>query len=76
MTGWAPEDVTNPYPVYQRYRDDDPVHWSPATAESVDTWYVFGYDDVASVLSSQHFGRSSRVAPWRFRGSHSRARRL
>jgi cytochrome P450 StaP len=62
VTGWAPEDVANPYPVYQRYRDNDPVHWSPATAESAGAWYVFGYDDVASVLSSQHFGRSSRVA--------------
>ncbi|MGH3800093.1 MAG: cytochrome P450 [Pseudonocardiaceae bacterium] len=62
VTGWAPADVANPYPVYQRYRDNDPVHWSPATAESAGTWYVFGYDDVASVLSSQHFGRSSRVA--------------
>lgn len=62
FTGWAPEDVANPYPVYQRYRDNDPVHWSPATAESVGTWYVFRYDDVASVLSSHHFGRSSRVA--------------
>jgi cytochrome P450 len=62
VTGWAPEDVANPYPVYQRYRDNDPVHWSPATAESAGAWYVFGYDDVASVLSSHHFGRSSHVA--------------
>jgi cytochrome P450 StaP len=62
VTGWAPEDVASPYPVYQRYRDNDPVHWSPATAESAGTWYVFGYDDVARVLSSQHFGRSSHVA--------------
>ncbi|MGH3752209.1 MAG: cytochrome P450 [Pseudonocardiaceae bacterium] len=62
VTGWAPEDVANPYPVYQRYRDNDPVHWSPATAASTGSWYVFGYDDVASVLSSQHFGRNSHVA--------------
>jgi cytochrome P450 len=62
VTGWAPEDVANPYLVYQRYRDEDPVHWSPATTESPGAWYVFSYDDVASVLSSQHFGRSSRVA--------------
>jgi cytochrome P450 len=61
VTGWAAEDIANPYPVYQRYRDNDPVHWSPATAESGGTWYVFGYDDVASVLSSQHFGRNPRV---------------
>jgi cytochrome P450 len=62
VTGWAPEDIANPYPVYQRYRDNDPVHWSPATAETAGSWYVFGYNDVASVLSSQHFGRNSRVA--------------
>ncbi|MGH3873266.1 MAG: cytochrome P450 [Pseudonocardiaceae bacterium] len=62
VTGWAPEDVANPYPVYQRYRDNDPVHWSPATAESADAWYVFGYDDVAGVLSSPHFGRSAHAA--------------
>lgn len=58
LTGWAAEDIANPYPVYQRYRDNDSVHWSPATAKSVGTWYVFGYDDVASVLSSQHFRRN------------------
>lgn len=61
LTGWAVEDIANPYPVYQRYRDNDPVHWSPATAGSAGTWYVFDYDDVASVLSSQHFGRNPRV---------------
>jgi len=61
LTGWAAEDIANPYPVYQRYRDNDPVHWSPATAESAGAWYVFGYDDVTRVLSSQHFGRHSRV---------------
>lgn len=60
LTGWSAEDVANPYPVYQRYRDKDPVHWSPATTESAGTWYVFGYDDVVSVLSSQHFGRNPR----------------
>jgi cytochrome P450 StaP len=58
VTGWAAEDVANPYPVYQRYRDNDPVHWSIPTAKSAGTWYVFGYDDVASVLSSPHFGRN------------------
>lgn len=61
LTDWAPDDVANPYPVYQRYRDNDPVHWSPATTESPGAWYVFGYDDVASVLSSQHFGRHPGV---------------
>ncbi|MBV9011516.1 MAG: cytochrome P450 [Pseudonocardiales bacterium] len=62
LIGWAPEDVANPYPIYQRYREDDAVHWSPGTAGSPGSWYVFGYDDVVSVLSSQHFGRSPRRA--------------
>ncbi|HKR50177.1 MAG TPA: cytochrome P450 [Pseudonocardiaceae bacterium] len=62
MRGWPTEDVVNPYPVYQRYRENDPVHWSSATAETAGSWYVFGYADVASVLSSPHYGRSSRVA--------------
>src|SRR5918997_5052123 len=61
-TGWAPEDVANPYPVYQCYRNNDPVHWSPAIPESSGAWYVFGYDDVVNVLSNQHYGRSSLVA--------------
>ncbi|MGH3671650.1 MAG: cytochrome P450, partial [Pseudonocardiaceae bacterium] len=61
VTGWAGQDIANPYPMYQRYRDTDPVHWSPATAKSGGAWYVFGYDDVASVLSSQHFRRSPTV---------------
>jgi cytochrome P450 len=61
VTGWAPENIANPYPVYQRYRDNDSVHWSPATTETAGSWYVFGYDDVARVLSSQHFGRNPRV---------------
>jgi cytochrome P450 len=62
LTGWAAEDIANPYPIYRRYRDHDPVHWSPATAGEIGTWYVFRYGDAASVLSSQHFGRSARAA--------------
>jgi cytochrome P450 StaP len=58
LTGWAAEDIVNPYPIYQRYRDNDPVHWSSATAESAGTWYIFSYDDVENVLSSPHFGRN------------------
>jgi cytochrome P450 len=51
--------VADPYPVYRRYREHDPVHWSaPAHA-----WYVFGYDDVLAVSSSRDFGRSGSVMP-------------
>ena len=61
LTGWAAEDIANPYPVYHRYRENDPVHHSSVTAETSGTWYVFRYDDVASVLTSKHFGRSAHL---------------
>jgi cytochrome P450 len=47
-------DVANPYPVYRRYRSADPVHQAEPG-----TWYAFGYDDVAEVLSSKAFGRNT-----------------
>lgn len=62
LTGWTAEDIANPYPIYRRYRDHDPVHSSSATASEIGTWYVFRHGDVANVLSSKHFGRSARVA--------------
>ncbi|NMH99976.1 cytochrome P450 [Pseudonocardia acidicola] len=58
-----PEDIADPYPVYRRFREVDPVHAVPAAAPgSPDTFYVFRYDDVARVLSSRHYGRSATVA--------------
>ncbi|MGH8903456.1 MAG: cytochrome P450 [Egibacteraceae bacterium] len=62
LKDWAAEDVANPYPVYHRYREHDPVHCSSVAAGAAGIWYVFRCDDVASVLSNQHFGRSARVA--------------
>jgi cytochrome P450 StaP len=62
LQNWAAEDIANPYPVYRHYREHDPVHCSSGAPGAADTWYVFRYDDAASVLSSQHFGRSARVA--------------
>jgi cytochrome P450 len=53
LQGWAVDDIANPYPIYRRYRELDPVHQA-----APDTWYVFGYDDIATVLSSKHFGRN------------------
>nr|AHE14610.1 EspP-like cytochrome P450 [uncultured bacterium] len=58
-----PQDIVNPYPVYRQYRTVDPIHAVPATTpNTVDTWYLFRYEDAARVLSSQSFGRSARVA--------------
>jgi cytochrome P450 len=57
-----PQDIADPYPVYRRYREADPVHAVPSTTSGPDTWYLFRYEDVAQVLSSPHYGRSARVA--------------
>jgi cytochrome P450 StaP len=52
IRGWQPQDLANPYPVYRRYREQDPVQRGDG-----DTWYVFGFDDVDAVLRSPDFGR-------------------
>jgi cytochrome P450 len=58
-----PEDIVNPYPVYRLYREVDPVHAvPPSTPDGAGTWYLFRYEEIARVLSSARFGRSSEVA--------------
>lgn len=44
-----PEVLANPYPLYQRLRNEDPVHWDLF----LHTWVVTRYTDVVTVL--QHF---------------------
>ena len=41
-----PEVLANPYPLYQRLRTEDPVHWDPF----LHAWVVTRYDDVIRVL--------------------------
>ncbi|SMC98376.1 cytochrome P450 [Lentzea albidocapillata] len=54
LKSWSAEDISDPYPVYQRYREIQSVH------EGADAIYVFGYDDVVKVLSDRNFGRVAR----------------
>lgn len=42
-----PEILANPYPLYQRLRTEDPVHWDPY----LHAWIVTRYEDVITVLS-------------------------
>ncbi len=41
-----PEVLANPYPLYRRLREEDPVHWDPF----LHTWVVTRYPDVVKVL--------------------------
>ena len=50
-----PEVVANPYPLFKRLREEDPVHWDPY----LHTWVVTRYADVSSVL----YGMSANRTP-------------
>ncbi|MEU4209528.1 cytochrome P450 [Streptomyces sp. NPDC026206] len=49
----ADVDLPDPYPLYRRYREGDPVHRSDGA------WYLFRHDDVARVLTSRDYGRGA-----------------
>ncbi|MGB5306728.1 MAG: cytochrome P450 [Gammaproteobacteria bacterium] len=46
----------DPYPVYRQYRRNDPVHLGlPPLPEYPESWYLFRYDDIESVLKNRAF---------------------
>ncbi|MFI9115456.1 cytochrome P450 [Streptomyces venezuelae] len=56
-------DLADPYPVYRRYREAGSVHpGRPTDRAGPTTWYVFGYAEVARVLTDRGFGRASPSA--------------
>ncbi len=52
-----PAVLANPYPLYHRLRDEDPVHWDPF----LHAWVVTRYADVIHVL--QHFSAARTPSP-------------
>lgn len=52
-----PEVLANPYPLYQRFRNEDPVHWDPF----LHAWVVTRYADVVHVL--HHFSADRTPTP-------------
>ncbi|GAC1349303.1 MAG: cytochrome P450 [Ktedonobacteraceae bacterium] len=52
-----PEVLANPYPLYQRLRREDPVHWDPF----LHAWVVTRYTDVLSVF--QRFSANRTPTP-------------
>ena len=58
LNPFLPEVISNPYPVYEHYRETDPVHWGiPAKRQLSGAWYLFRYEDVMQVLEDKRFGR-------------------
>ena len=51
------EVLANPYPLYQRLRTEDPVHWDPF----LHAWVVTRYADVITVF--QHFSANRTPTP-------------
>lgn len=49
----------NPFPLYRRLRDEDPVHWSP----SLKAWVITRYDDVRRVLLNREMS-PDRLTPF------------
>ncbi len=63
LNPFLPEVIADPYTVYRRYREEDPVHWGVASSPRLPgAWYLLRYEDVMQVLESPKFGReASRV---------------
>jgi len=59
---FAPEAHANPYPLYRRMREEDPVHWS----DLMESWILSRYQDVVFVLTDPRFSADRRQARNRF----------
>lgn len=55
----SPEFLLDPYPVYKRLRERDPVHWSSAW----NVWLLTRYDDIITVLRDPtHYSNVGRFS--------------
>src|SRR3954451_8733436 len=55
--GFDPSDpafIADPYPVYERLRDDHPILWNPATSQ----WLISRHADVNRSLRDRRLGRT------------------
>ncbi|HWA37887.1 MAG TPA: cytochrome P450 [Burkholderiales bacterium] len=62
MITYTPNDpatLADPFPLYRRLRDEDPVHWSPA----LKAWVLTRYDDVRAVCLDETMS-SDRLRPF------------
>ncbi|MCH7835360.1 MAG: cytochrome P450 [Chloroflexi bacterium] len=59
---FIPEIHANPYPMYVRLREEDPVHWSAL----MEAWILTRYADIVAVLTDSRFSANRRQAQNRF----------
>jgi pimeloyl-[acyl-carrier protein] synthase len=64
---FLPEMIEDPYPVYRRLRDEDPVHYS----DVVRAWVLTRHADVALALTDPRFS-SDRTTAKKYRGAPRR----
>ena len=55
----APDFLADPFPMYRRLREEDPVHWSPR----MKSWILTRYEDVKRVLLDREIS-SDRMRPF------------
>lgn len=56
-----PELRIDPYPLYHRYRERDPVHWGVSgLAGYAGAWYLFRHADAVSTLKDPRLGKARR----------------
>ena len=55
-----PAVLADPFPTYQRMRDEDPAHWSP----QLKAWVLTRYDDVKRVCLDTERMSSDRLRPF------------
>ena len=55
----APAFIADPFPVFRRLREEDPVHWSPR----LKAWVLTRYDDVKAVCLDKEVS-SDRLRPF------------
>ncbi len=59
---FIPEIHADPYPMYDRLRAENPIHWS----DLMEVWVLTRYDDVVGVLTDPRFSADRRQARNRF----------
>ena len=56
-----PATNADPFPIFERLREADPVHWS----EPMKAWVLTRYEDVKAIALNNAEISANRLEPWR-----------